>query len=415
MYTPPANPDIKRELKKHLLALPARSFEFFAGDFLIYIGLEAVSVTRYIGDGGIDAQGELIAGMFRIPTGIQVKRYRNNVQRPDIEKFIGALSGRFSQGMFMTTANYAPSALQKASTSIPRILTLNGDQIVSVMIEHQLGLKTSSFYSQKLDIDPDYFATFEAMRGMLSGHVSETRQNYAIDPSQSSTDTTADEQTIELKPEDDLISLNALGYALRVDPNTVRRWIEHERLHPDASQTLRERSIYYFRRNRIEQIRESLGLENIPTSSDEWKQECLDFAKSRNLSRSYKPVMVKAFFKLVDREGKVKIDDLVREFRDYYAQRLAAGEPLEQDASIMAHPTEASNEEIKRLLIDMPVQRFLIKNFIEYFPDEGALRIAPQLWQELHYYEVVDALKSADEQISYYVSRHSRGSKYPAS
>src|SRR5205085_10398238 len=121
---PPINPDIKRELKKHLLALPARSFEFFAGDFLIYIGLEAVSVTRYIGDGGIDAQGDLIAGMFRIPTGIQVKRYRNNVQRPDIEKFIGALSGPFSQGMFMTTANYAPSALLKASTSIPRILTL---------------------------------------------------------------------------------------------------------------------------------------------------------------------------------------------------------------------------------------------------------------------------------------------------
>src|SRR6266700_3976188 len=354
--TPPANPEIKRELKKQLLGLSARSFEFFAGDFLVYIGLEGVSVTRYMGDGGIDAQGDLIAGMFHIPTGIQVKRYRNNVQRPDIEKFIGALSGRFSQGMFMTTANYAPSALQKASTSIPRILTLNGDQIVSVMIEHQLGLKTSSFYSQKLDIDPDYFATFEAMRGMLSGHVSETRQSYGIGPSQSSTDTTA-----------------------------------------------------------IEQIKESLGLENIPTSSDEWKQEFLDFAKSRNLSRSYKPVMVKAFFKLVDREGKVKIDDLVREFRDYYAQRLAAGEPLEQDASIMARPTEASNEEIKRLLIDMPVQRFLIKNFIEYVPEEGVLRIAPQLWQELHYYDVVDALKSADEQISYYVARHTKRGGYTSS
>src|SRR5207244_6582004 len=118
-----------------------------------------------------------------------------------------------------------------------------------------------------------------------------------------------------------------------------------------------ERTMYYFSLDRIGQIRESLGLENMPTSSEEWKQEFLDFAKSRNLSRSYKPVMVKAFFKLVDREGKVKIDDLVREFRDYYAQRLAAGEPREQDASIMAHPTEAINEEIKRILIDMPVQR----------------------------------------------------------
>ncbi len=81
----------------------------------------------------------------------------------------------------------------------------------------------------------------------------------------------------------------------------------------------------------------------------------LDFAKSRNLSRSYKPVMVKSLFKLADREGKVTIDDLAREFKDYYVQRLNAGQPLEQDASLMAHPTEASHEEMKRLLISMPI------------------------------------------------------------
>src|SRR5437660_12259930 len=125
MYTPPANPDIKRELKKHLLTMHARRFEFFAGEFLVYVGLEAVSVTRYIGDGGIDASGDLVAGQFRIPVGIQVKRYRNNVQRPDIDRFVGALSKRFSEGLFLTTANYAPAALHKAATSIPRVLTLN--------------------------------------------------------------------------------------------------------------------------------------------------------------------------------------------------------------------------------------------------------------------------------------------------
>src|SRR5271165_5329441 len=93
--SPPLHPDIKRELKQQLLTLSARSFEFFAGEFLVYVGLEAVAVTRYTGDGGIDALGDLMAGHFRVPIGIQVKRHRNNVQRPDIDKFIGALSGRF--------------------------------------------------------------------------------------------------------------------------------------------------------------------------------------------------------------------------------------------------------------------------------------------------------------------------------
>jgi hypothetical protein len=51
-----------------------RSFEFFAGEFLVYVGLEAVSVTRYIGNGGIDAQGNLVAGRIHIPVGIQGTR-----------------------------------------------------------------------------------------------------------------------------------------------------------------------------------------------------------------------------------------------------------------------------------------------------------------------------------------------------
>jgi len=404
---PPANPDIKRELKKHLLSMSPRSFEFFAGDFLVYIGLEAIAVTRYIGDGGIDAHGDLIAGRFRIPTGVQVKRHRNNVQRPDIDKFIGALSGRFSQGMFMTTASYAPGALQKASNSIPRILTLNGDQIISVMIEHSLGLKSSASSKQNIAIDPDYFSSFEAMKSFLSQRVSESPHEYHLSTSSNSASET-EQQTVEITPENDLISATALGYALRVDPVRVRRWVENQELQPDGHQTVGGRSNYYFRRDRIEHIRATLGLGKTPVSLDEWKQQFLDFAKSRNLSRSYKPVMVKSLFKLADREGKVNIDDLAREFKDYYVQRLNAGQPLEQDASLMAHPAEANHEEIKRLLIAMPIHRFLIKNFITDFPQEGFLQIAPQIWQELHYYEVVDVLKSADEQINYYIARHTK-------
>lgn len=408
--SPPANPDLKRELKQQLLSMSARSFEFFAGEFLVYVGLEAISVTRYIGDGGIDALGNLVAGQFRIPIGIQVKRHRNNVQRPDIDKFIGALSGRFSEGMFMTTANYAPSASQKAATSIPRILTLNGEQIVSIMIEHNLGLKSSFLNTQKLDIDPDYFAAFEARKKLLAGHIQESSPGYAENSSASASNTSADNPTIDLRPDEDLISLSTLGYALRVDPTRVRRWIENGVLQPDAVQTSGDRASYYFRRDRIEQIRRSLSLENIPTSSDEWKQEFLDFAKSKRMSKSYKPVMLKVFFQLVDRAGQVKIDDLVREFRNYYLQQIAAGHPLEQNSSPMVNPTSASDLAIRKLIITNPLERFLIKNFIEYFPEEGILRIAPQLWQELRHYEVMDALKSADNQISYYIARRDRGS-----
>jgi len=405
--TPPTNPDIKRELKSQLLTMSARAFELFAGEFLLYVGLEKISVTRYIGDGGIDAEGDLIAGLFRIPVGVQVKRYRNNIQRADIDKFIGALSGRFPQGVFMTTANYGPNALQKAITSIPRVMTLNGDQVITIMLKHNLGLKPSPANIQKLNIDPDYFVSFEAQKQVLIRKINESRPGYDINPPGNAS-SAADEQLIELKPAEDLISLNALGYALRVDPNRLRRWLESGKLQADGTQKSGERTNYYFRRDRIEQIRAELELEANPTSSDEWRQEFLDYARSRNLSRSYKPVMVRAIFKLIDREGKVRIDDLVREFRDFYIQRANQGLPVEIGSSLLTDPLKASDNAIKRLIITNPLERFLIKNYFEYFPEEGILQIAPQLWQDLRYYEMMDVLESAEEQIRYYYNRSTR-------
>src|SRR5713226_5537610 len=385
--TPPANPDIKRELKDQLLTMSPRAFELFAGEFLVYVGLEKVSVTRYIGDGGIDAQGDLIAGTFRLPVGVQVKRYRNNVQRTDIDKFIGALSGRFPQGIFVTT-------------SIPRILTLSGSEVISIMLQNSLGLRPAQGIRQKLTIDPDYFANFEAQRQLLIRKISESRQDYTPGSPQET-----NEETIDLEPAEDLISLNALGYALRVDPNRLRRWLESGKLQADGDQKVGERHNYYFRRDRVEQIRTELNLQAKPLASDEWRQEFLDFAKSRNLSRSYKPVLVKALFKLIDREGKVKMDDLVREFRDFYTQRANQGLPVETGATLLNDPTTASDNELRRLIITNPLQRFLIKNYLEYHQDEDIVQIAPQLWHDLRYYEMMDVLKSADEQITYYYSR----------
>ena len=115
--------------------------------------------------------------------------------------------------------------------------------------------------------------------------------------------------------------------------------------------------------------------------------------------------MLKAFFKPVDREGKVQIDDLVSEFRAYYIQQVEAGQPLEHHRSLMTSPRDATDQAIKQLIISHPLERFLIKNFMIYVPEEGVLHIAPQLWQTLLHYEVKDALLSADEQIRYYLAR----------
>ena len=399
-FSPPANPDIKREIKARLLAMTPRAFELFAGDLLVYIGLQNVAVTRYIGDGGIDAHGDLItdSGLVRVPTGVQVKRHRHNVQRSDIDRFIGALGGRFHHGIFITTADYAKQARVKAASSpLLRVDTVDGEQLISLMVQHDLGLQSSVSMPR---LDDDYFLTFEAQAGPRTLQVREEQAAYQTGA--------ADTLVVDVRPEDDLISLKALSYTLRVDMQTIRRgWIETNKLHPDMTQRVGAREVYFFRRDRIDDIRRQFIRDQPPSSSAEWRQEFLDFARSRKLTKSYKPVMIRAILKLVNRDGEVKIEELVQEFRKFYEQRYNTGLPAEFGVTLLKNPLVADNNQIRQLIVKNPLDRFLIQGFLEYLPQEGIVRFAPQLWSELRFYELLDIQHSVEEQINYYYSRRS--------
>ena len=64
-----------------------------------------------------------------------------------------------------------------------------------------------------------------------------------------------------------------------------------------------------------------------------------------------------------------------------------------------------SDAQLRQLIVKNPLERFLIKGFLEYLPDEGVVRFAPQLWSELRVWELLAIQQSADEQLDYYYSR----------
>jgi hypothetical protein len=396
-HPPSANPDVQRELHRQLVLLSPRAFELFAGDLLVYVGLENVAVTRYIGDAGIDAEGDLVAGAFRFPVGVQVKRYRKNVQRADIDRFIGALTGRFAQGIFVTTADFSAGAQQKAVSTLPRVLTMSGTQVVATMMTHRLGLAPLPGTRHEWAIDAAYFAAFEHQTTRLTQRFAESGADY---------DVTSDEQPVAVPPEADLISLRALSYALRVDTTTIRGWLDSGKLQADEHTTTGESTGFFFRRDRIDAIRQQFALEHTPETSDAWRQEFLDFAQSRHLSKSYKPVLLHALLRLVDREGKVAMADLIQAFRAFYVQRQQDGLPVEFGGPLMTNPAALSDSAIKRLIVKYPLDRFLIKHYLIYDSDTDTIQIAPQLWQNLRYYDVLDVLQSAASQIDYYYRRH---------
>lgn len=376
---------IQAALRERLMALTPRGFELFAGDLLTYLGLHNVTITQYSNDGGIDARGEIVgaAGLVMVPTGVQVKRHRHSVGRPDIDRFIGALSDKeLFHGIFITTAEYAPKALDKARTSrFVRIDAIGGRQVAALMEREGLGIVAGGG-----GLDEGYFAGFDAIAGRA--RLAEPQADYLTGPK------AAD-------PADDLISLSALSYALRVDTTTLRRRIEAGGLVPDAHSA---QGAAFFQRRHIERIRAELALAALPEDGEGWRQEFLAFAGSRQMRYSYKPVLLLVLLEHMDGQGRAALTTLATAFRDFYLRRVVARRPLEK-TGLMARPEQASLEAVKRLIIKYPLDRFLIKNFLEYDRERDEVRFSQPLWAALRYADRYQLETLAWEQIAHYERR----------
>ncbi|GAA1467172.1 restriction endonuclease [Microbacterium thalassium] len=116
------------------------------------------SVTQLSNDGGIDGViDQDVLGLSRVY--IQAKRYGNDnvVQRPDVQGFVGALSGKADSGVFITTSRFSEGARTYADSVPTRIILIDGKRLADLMIRYGVGVQVRETYSI-VEIDEDFFA-----------------------------------------------------------------------------------------------------------------------------------------------------------------------------------------------------------------------------------------------------------------
>jgi restriction system protein len=151
----------RAQLHELLMGLHPQQFEAFAGKLLESVGFTDIEITNYIGDGGIDGYGNLEMGVVKVKAAFQVKRWHQNVPRPNIDQFRGAIQGKFDQGIFITTSDFSEEA--KKASSVPGavpIVLINGDKVVDIMLEKGLGVKQEPLTITRLD--EEFFRPFGA-------------------------------------------------------------------------------------------------------------------------------------------------------------------------------------------------------------------------------------------------------------
>lgn len=139
-------------------------FEKLVVDLLVTMGyggskIENSQVLGKSGDEGIDGViKEDKLGFDKIY--IQAKRWDadRTVGRPEIQKFVGALTGQgATKGAFITTAGFSKDAKEYVSKQHAcKIVLIDGQTLAALMIEHNLGVSVESTYLIK-KIDFDYF------------------------------------------------------------------------------------------------------------------------------------------------------------------------------------------------------------------------------------------------------------------
>ena len=157
--------DLKHSLLEKVRECHPSFFEKLVVDLLLAMGYgcndKSGQVIGKSHDGGIDgiiSEDKLGLNLIYI----QAKRYneRNNVGRPEVQRFIGAMQ-KAEKGVFITTSKFTKEALDFANAeSRKHIRLIDGDSLVELMIRHSVGLERIKEYII-FKIDEDYFADID--------------------------------------------------------------------------------------------------------------------------------------------------------------------------------------------------------------------------------------------------------------
>lgn len=119
---------------------------------------DAAKVTQYSHDDGIDGIiKEDKLGLDSIY--IQAKRYTTGaVPKPDIQKFIGALSEKgATKGIFITTNIFSTGAIETAKQAKNvKVVLVDGKTLAKYMFDYNIGVSIKQIYEIK-NIDMDFF------------------------------------------------------------------------------------------------------------------------------------------------------------------------------------------------------------------------------------------------------------------
>lgn len=199
--------------------------------------------------------------------------------------------------------------------------------------------------------------------------------------------------------------ISQMEFVRRVDvqSETIERYVREGKLIPDFVVPMSEHRVFkYFKEESLERYAKEFGWTLIDDQNR--KKLFMEMIEEMDMSYSYKPVLLKAILQNADKQGRVKIDDLVAYFKAFYEDRRARGEVVEKQNSIFAKGNYTDKEAARNILSN-PFKRFEDMNMMRHTKTIGIIEVEPTVWKRLTEEDKQRILKVCDLKLEQYYKR----------
>ena len=151
--------DVRHKLKDRLLRLTPSQFEQLLGQYFEAKGFSNVEVTGRTNDGGVDGKFEI--PFLKLHGAFQAKRYNpgNSIGIDPVQRLNGSLGSTYHRGVFVTTSSFTRGARSWVEEEHAPITLVDGDALVTDMIE--LGLGVRDVPVVEINVDEEFFRKFD--------------------------------------------------------------------------------------------------------------------------------------------------------------------------------------------------------------------------------------------------------------
>ena len=199
-----------------------------------------------------------------------------------------------------------------------------------------------------------------------------------------------------------MVSQTAFTQMVNVQSETIDRYIREGKIVADMEVPVSEnRSFKFFEKKTVERYANQFGWKLI--TSENMKDIFMEMVKTMTMSYSYKPVFLLAFLKNMDETGSAKLEDVARDFSDFYERRMEQGQQPEKKNCIFTKGGYTAHD-VEHLILSMPFKRFEDMHVMHHAKQLGILQFYNALFRKLTEEDYKQIRKCCNEAIERYYS-----------